>query len=185
LLRKNEKADLIIHPVRLRILRILGENSLTTAELSARMTDVPKSSLYRHIRKLLNAGMLAVADVKIVKGTEEKVYHCKVPPTITGREAEAMSAEDHLRYFSAYAATLIQSFKRYLDTRETPDFVQDRVGYNEVYFYASNDELDELVTPLNQGIIKLSQNGPKAGRKLRKFVVINHPENEENKNGEH
>jgi DNA-binding transcriptional ArsR family regulator len=176
-----EKADLIIHPVRLRILRILGENSLTTAELSDRMPDVPKSSLYRHIHKLSDAGMLTVAEVKNVKGTEEKVYHCVVPPTITPQEAEAMSSEDHLRYFSAYAATLIQGFKRYLDTRDTPDFVQDRVGYSEVYFYASNDELDELIAPLSQGIMKLSQNGPTEGRKFRKLVVINHPEIEEKK----
>ena len=179
---KNEKADLIIHPVRLRILRILGENSLTTAELSTRMPDVPKSSLYRHIRKLLDGGMVAVTDINIAKGTEEKVYHCVVPPTITPQEAEAMSSEDHLRYFSAYAATLIQGFKRYLDTRNTPDFVQDRVGYSEVYFYASTDELDELLAPLSQGLMKLSNNGPTEGRKFRKLVVINHPEIEENKN---
>ena len=178
----NEKADLIIHPVRLRILRILGENSLTTAELSDRMPDVPKSSLYRHIRKLLNAGMLAVADVRIVKGTEEKVYHCVVPPVISAQEAAEMDAEDHLRFFSAYAATLIQGFKRYLDFRETQDFIQDRVGYSEVFFYASNDELDELVAPLNKKIMKLSKNGPTEGRIFRKLVVINHPEIEEKKN---
>jgi DNA-binding transcriptional ArsR family regulator len=179
LVSNHEKADLIIHPVRIRILRILGENSLTTAELSDRMPDVPKSSLYRHIRKLSNAGMLAVTEVNNVKGTEEKVYHCVVPPTIAPQEAEEISSEDHLRYFSAYVATLIQGFKRYLDTRETTDFFEDRVGYSEVYFYASNTELDELVKPLNEGIMKLAKNGPNKGRKLRKLVVINHPEKEE------
>ena len=114
----KEKADLIIHPVRLRILQILADHSLTTGEISDRMPDVAKSSIYRHLRKLLDGGMVAVSEVKSVKGTEEKVYSCVVPPTILVQDIESMSKEDHLYYFSTYAATLIQGFKRYLDSHE-------------------------------------------------------------------
>ncbi len=113
--KSKEKADLIIHPVRLRILQILADHSLTTGEISDRMPDVAKSSIYRHLRKLLDGGMVAVSEVKTVKGTAEKVFSCVVPPTISVQDIESMSKEDHLYYFSAYAATLIQGFKRYLE----------------------------------------------------------------------
>ena len=40
-------ADLLLHPVRLRIVQaFLGERALTTTELSAELSDIPAASLY-------------------------------------------------------------------------------------------------------------------------------------------
>ena len=44
----SEKADLIIHPIRLRILQLLSREPLTIRKLVQLMPDVAKSSLYRH-----------------------------------------------------------------------------------------------------------------------------------------
>ena len=67
-----KKADLIIHPVRLRIMQALTNQTLTTQEITDELGDVPKSSVYRHLKMLLDGGLIAVAETNLVKGIGEK-----------------------------------------------------------------------------------------------------------------
>ena len=54
--------DLLLHPVRLRIMHAMsGGRVLTTSDLCARLPDVPKTSVYRHVGLLAEAGVLEVA----------------------------------------------------------------------------------------------------------------------------
>ncbi len=175
----SQKADLIIHPVRLRILQVLADQQMTTSQIAHHLPDVPKSSIYRHLKKLLDGGLVAVQDVNLVKGTPEKIYQAATPPVLSADDIKNFSKEDHLRYFSAYTATLIQSFKRYIHSVENPDFVADRTGYSELRFYASTEELDAFFIHFQQELIKLINNPPQKGRRLRKLAIINHPEIEE------
>lgn len=175
----SEKADLIIHPIRLRILQLLSRGPLTINQLDKLMPDVAKSSLYRHIRKLLDGGFIEIAETHAVKGTPENSYRLLQVPHITVEDVQQMTKGDHLHLFSSYVAGLVQGFKAYLDSRETLDLVSDRVGYSEILFYASTDELDALFMPIRDQLSKLSQQPPQPGRRLRKLVLINHPEVEE------
>lgn len=175
----SEKADLIIHPIRLRILQLLSREPLTINALDKLMPDVAKSSLYRHIRKLLNAGFIEIAETHPVKGTPENSYRLLQAPHITVEDVQKMSKEDHLHLFSSYVAGLVQGFKAYLDSQDTLDLVSDRVGYSEIIFYANTDEFDALFVPLRDQLSKISQQMPQPGRRLRKLVLINHPEVEE------
>src|SRR3712207_7514085 len=54
-------ADLLLHPVRLRIVQaFLGDRTLTTADLRSELPDVPVATLYRHVGVLAEAGVLEV-----------------------------------------------------------------------------------------------------------------------------
>jgi len=175
----KDKAELIIHPIRLRVMQLLGQKPMTTAELDELMPDVAKSSLYRHIKKLLEGGMIEVAETHPVKGTPEKTYRLLQTPNITVEDIKTMTKEDHLRYFSSYVAGLVQDFKAYLDSQKALDLVSDRAGYGQSIFYASTEELDELFHPFREKLSKLQNQAPESGRRLRKLVIINHPEVEE------
>lgn len=174
-----EKADLIIHPVRLRMLQFLSETPLTTEQLAQKMPDVAKSSIYRHLKKLLEAGMVEASERRTTKGFVEKVYRNLAQPQFTPEDAEQMTKKDHLYYFSAYVATLIQGFKTYLETQDVLDLVSDRVGYREVHFYAKQHDFDQVIEPLNAQLIELMKNPPGDGRRLWKLAVISHPVDEE------
>ena len=57
-------ADLLLHPVRLRIVQaFLGDRALTTSDLAAELADIPPASLYRHVARLVDAGVLAVVGI--------------------------------------------------------------------------------------------------------------------------
>ena len=68
-------ADLLLHPVRLRIVKaFLGDRALTTRQLAAELPDVPAASVYRHVGRLAEAGVLHVVSERRVRGITERTY---------------------------------------------------------------------------------------------------------------
>ncbi len=179
-----DKAELIIHPVRLRILEALLDGPQTTGELAKRLPDIPKSSLYRHIKLLLGGEVIAVAEARMVQGIEEKVYTLNQPPRLKAEDLAVTSAEDHLRYFTTYVITLIQGFADYLTGALELDLITDRVGYNEAIFWASEDEFDAFSDKLNSALQPLLDQKAVPGRRKRKIAVVTHPLKERVKENE-
>lgn len=169
------KADLILHPARLQILMTLVEKPMTTQDLAARLGGIPKSSIYRHIRVLLEGGMVAVAETRPVKGTLEKFYQLAQAPFLSQADLSGFTREDHLRYFSTYLASLLQGFSNYLDTSPKLDFQADRTGYSEVSFYTSPEEIDRLLTRIQQLLAEYIPNASAEGKRRHKIAFITHP----------
>lgn len=173
------KADLILHPVRLRILQTLMADELTTQEITNRLGDVPQSSIYRHLKLLLADGMVTVAAARLVNGIQEKTYRLGQQPFLNPAEMAGVTAEQHSRYFATYVLTLLQEFQTYLARKEASgqplDLAADRVGYTDVAFYATAEELDQVGQALNQAIAPLLQNQAGSGRHKHKIALITHP----------
>ena len=109
-------ADLLLHPVRLRIVKaFLGDRALTTGQLAAELDDVPAGSLYRHVARLTEAGVLQVVAERRVRGAVERTYTLRLfAAQIQPGEAEAMTLDEHAQAFMAYVAGLLADFDRYL-----------------------------------------------------------------------
>lgn len=173
------RLDLIIHPVRLRIIEAIGTNAVTTQDIANHLPDVPKSSIYRHLKQLLEGDVVRVWDTKLVNGIQEKTYRMGQSARLTPAELEGLTAEEHIGYFTTYMATLLRTFGNYVNQREENseaiDFVKDRVGYTEVSFYATNDEFDKLQMAINQAIMPLINQPEGNGRIKRKLAFVTHP----------
>src|SRR5579864_5927159 len=62
------RADLILHPVRLRIILAFARGRrLTPQQVAALLADVPQATLYRQIERLFQGGVLAIAAEKRVR----------------------------------------------------------------------------------------------------------------------
>ena len=172
------KADLIIHPVRFRIMRILEKEPLTTAQIAERIADTPKSSIYRHLKLLLDGKVISLADTRLVNGIQEKTYQLARQPHLSAADLQNATADDHLRYFTDYAITLVNGFAHYLETAVSPiDFVADNVGYTEATLYANDAEILVMQTAINHALMPLLTNdGGENGRRKRKIAIILHPE---------
>ncbi|MCA9973789.1 MAG: helix-turn-helix domain-containing protein [Anaerolineales bacterium] len=173
------KADLIMHPVRFRLLQTLADAELTTQELAQRLPDVPTSSIYRHLKLLLDGEMIAIADAQLVHGIQEKRYRLAQRPYLHATDVAGMSAADHVRLFTTYVLSLLRDFGAYAHQAEQAhgqvDMVRDHVGYTEALIHATPAELDALVQQLNAAILPLAQNPPGNGRRQHKFAIITHP----------
>jgi DNA-binding transcriptional ArsR family regulator len=171
--------DLILHPVRLRILQTLHNETFTTQEISDRLFDVPKSSIYRHLKVLHDNHIVKVAETRIVNGIQEKTYQLGQSIRMGPEDMAGLNGAEHLGYFTTYVMSLLRDFGNYLEATEADtgkiDMLADRVGYTEVTFYATKAELDQVGLALNQTIIPLLQNKAGNGRFKHKFSTITHP----------
>ncbi|WP_028596711.1 helix-turn-helix domain-containing protein [Paenibacillus assamensis] len=172
---KKNKADLILHPVRLKIiLTVMRQQRATALQLNELLPEVPQATLYRHINKLTEANLLAIVEQYQVRGVIEKVYALSDEGAhLTQADLEEATKDDHMRYFTTFVSSLMNDFSQYL---EQPDInlERDRVGYRQLALYLSDDELDEVMAPFREAVMKAMQNSPAQGRRRRNlsFVII-------------
>lgn len=144
-----DRVELLVHPVRLRIVHAMtGGRALTTAELRARMPDVSKATLYRHVGLLAEGGVLEVEAEQRVRGAVERRYRLhRERAVIDADTAASVSPEDHRQVFAIAMATLISEFNAYLD-REHADPAADLVGYRQHAVWLTRQELVDLIGEL-------------------------------------
>lgn len=167
--------DLIIHPVRLRILQLLGLGPLTTHQIAGALPDVPASSIYRHVKLLHRHDLIRVVETHRVRSMEERVYALARPPRLGEADLAGLTADDHVRSFTLYTAALIHDFANYVQSAGDFRPLEDRAGYSEALIYATTEEMDAVGRAINAALTPLLTNGPGAGRRLRKLSVISHP----------
>lgn len=168
-----DSADLLLHPVRLRIVQaFLGDRALTTAQLSAELSDIPPASLYRHVARLVDADVLQVVAERRVRGALERTYVLRVAAaSIRADEIAAMSADDHRQAFTAFVAGLLADMDRYL-RRDDVDPIRDQVGYRLAAIWLDDAEYLELLHDLARVFQPRLANGPRKGRKRRVLATV-------------
>lgn len=161
--------DIIMNPVRQRIIQYLivhGQGS--TGEIKNELADIPPASLYRHIRLLLEHGLIEVASEKKVRGTVEKTYRLV-----------KISADD---YGNQDAGALIQSglmslmavFNKYFSSGDN-DPVKDMLSFSTSTLMLTDAELLDLLKKIGELISGHINNKPEDGRKERRLTIILSP----------
>jgi hypothetical protein len=161
-------ADLLLHPVRLRVVQaFLGERALTTSDLRRELPDVPPASLYRHVARLVDAGVLSVVGERRVRGAVERTYVLRqASASIDLDEVQRMSREDHRHAFVAFVAGLLGDVDRYLE-RDDFDPVRDGAGYRLAGLWLDDAEFAEFVRDLALVVQPRLAKPPKPGRRRR------------------
>ncbi|MFI5557663.1 helix-turn-helix domain-containing protein [Amycolatopsis japonica] len=154
-----DSLELLAHPVRLRIVHALsGGQTRTTAQLCARLTDVSKATVYRHVELLATAGILEIADEHRVRGAVERTYRLRRDrATIDADAVAAVTPEGHRAIFAAAMATLLAEFNTYLD-RADADPAADLVGYRQHAVWLSSEEIAVLIDDLRAAILPRLRN---------------------------
>ncbi|MEV0699531.1 helix-turn-helix domain-containing protein [Saccharopolyspora sp. NPDC050389] len=157
--------ELLGHPVRLRIVHAMrGGRTLTTAQLCARLPDVSKAMVYRHVDLLAAGGILEVADERRVRGAVERHYRLRQErASIDPDTAASLSPDDHRRGFAGAVAALVAEFNAYLD-RENTDPAADAVGYRQHAIWLNQDELTAMISELRDAILPRLANQPTPDR---------------------
>ncbi|HTA08092.1 MAG TPA: helix-turn-helix domain-containing protein [Streptosporangiaceae bacterium] len=169
----TDSADLLLHPVRLRIVQaFLGDRALTTSQLSAELSDVPAASLYRHVARLVRANVLQVVAERQVRGAVERTYVLRLAAARIGlAEIAAMSTDDTRQMFRAFAAGLLADFDRYLE-RDSVDLVRDGVSFGIEGLWLDDAEFRELMLDLYRVLEPRRVNGPRKGRSRRLLASV-------------
>jgi DNA-binding transcriptional ArsR family regulator len=170
------KADLILHPVRMRMIIVLSGRQLTPKQLAAELQDVAPATLYHHLSLLTEAGITRVVEERLVRGTlREKVYALSDVSTILGPEDLAnVSKDEMMRFFFIFLSKLIGDYTRYLNHNESGNYLDS--GYRQLPFYLSDEEFTRFVQELNAILLPWLKNEPAPGRRQRVLTTILIPE---------
>ncbi len=165
-------ANLLLHPVRLRILKaFMGDRHLTTSQLVAGLPDVPQASVYRHVARLATAGVLEVITECRVRGAVERTYALRpAAARISPEDAAAMTLEEHSQAFLAFVAGLLADFDRYLAGHPQPG--RDGATYQTAGMWLTDAELDDFGREIVAAATPRLANRPAPGRRRRLLHTI-------------
>jgi Helix-turn-helix domain len=170
------KENLLLHPVRLRIILAAANRQVTPQQLVNELPDIPQATLYRNINTLAEAGILVVVQERRVRNTFEKTYALPQEGlSLTYEDLKNAQPEDYIRLFTQYLGQLLGYFVRYIQ-RGNVDFAHDKVLFEMFPVYLSEMETQALGQALNAAILPYMKNGSSPDRQRLIFGLMSIPE---------
>ena len=168
-----ELSKLLLNPARLRMMQVaLARRQVTAGDLVSALPDIPRATIYHHIKLLEEHGLLKTVSENKVRGTLEKVME----PI---GASELLAAADPTALISASLMGLLGEMDSYLK-KNNADMARDRVFLNEGIFAVTDEEYDTLLIELQASLCKVINLPKTPERHLRKLTLISTlPQNEE------
>lgn len=163
----SSKVDLLLHPVRLRIVRLLDGGDRTVLQIGRALADVPQATLYRHLNKLLEGGVVRVAGKRPVRGATERTFALRRGAgRLAPEDLRRSSGEAIPRLLTAFAAMVMSDFQRAL-AMEKVDPLEEGIYLRQMSLSLSRDEVRALSAELDR-VLEGYRNRPAGpGRRLR------------------
>ncbi len=166
---ERDFVDVIMNPVRQRIVQYLLLHARGTAgEIGAELSDVPRPSLYRHLKVLLEAGCIEVVEQKPVRGAVERTYALVAQPL---QDATQQQVQQLVQGTILHIAGEFASYFAGAD----PDPQRDLLSVSTSTLLLSDQELMEMFGRIGQVLNDYIQNKPTAERKARSITLISAP----------
>lgn len=161
----------ILNPVRMRIVQqLLLHETATAAELSQALPDVPKASLYRHIKKLTDCGVLEVFSTQRVRGTLQRTYR------MTRQIAGMANGREITDTIYSFLIMLAGDFERYHQKHADPDdYARDMLFASQATLMMSDQEFEGLMEKIGALINQALTNEYREDRKPRRLSMICSP----------
>ncbi|MFY1672346.1 helix-turn-helix domain-containing protein [Plantactinospora sp. WMMB334] len=168
--------ETVLHPVRLRIVHVLMDRELTARQLRAVLSDIPQASLYRHVGRLVDAGVLRVTREERVRGGTQRTYTVVESAVILGpQDFDDASFADHQRYFAAFIGALIAGFEQYLRTTGAAP-TRDGVVYQQIPVWVTPAESRQLTAAITDLLHPLRTRKGRQRRRRTTFAMVLHPD---------
>lgn len=166
---KDIYIDACLNPVRQRILQVLIEKKgASAAQILEVLTDIPRASLYLHIKILADAGVIEAVREVPKRGSVEKFYALAAPP------ADAKTNEGMNQMIQAALIALANDFSRYFSEGGN-DPQKDMLTLGQATLMLSDEEFTAFLAEYSQMLAKFLHNKPSAERKTRKITFISSP----------
>jgi predicted DNA-binding transcriptional regulator YafY len=145
----KEKADLIVNPLGMRVVRLLNGQTLSIKDIQEKLSDVPQATLYRYINKMTGAGIIVVAEVKKVRATLKKYYTLPEGGAYFNKqEAEEFTKDDLQDLFTQFTASLIHDFSAYLKANDH-EGVRRNMGFRQSSLHLTDEQFHALTKELS------------------------------------
>lgn len=168
-----DQRKIVFNSIRMRIVQFLILNQEATAsQLAMELNEVPRTTLYRHINVLDEAGVIKVVSQRKIRGTIEKTYAMN-PNAVRGKN-DIETAKNNAFTF---LMSIYGDFYKYFSDEETDEY-DGRIFIKSNQIYLDDEEFDNFVRELDEVYEKYENLAFKEGRILRKITTISSPDNE-------
>ena len=165
----NAMNEIMMNSVRMRIVQaIASKENMTTNEICEKINDIPRTTIYRHIKILIDADILMITDEKKIRGSYERTLMLN-----TGQIAKHNTLENASQNLLAFLMNRYTRFRDYFSS-ENPDPGKDRLFYNTTMLMADDIEFDQFLTALRELLEKYCVDY-KEGRRARDISIISAP----------
>ena len=159
--------EILSNPVRMRILQYLQINREATAkQISQSMEDIPVPTLYRHINRLLDLGVLEVKEERKVRGTTERTL------AISGGAWSPEGSLPDVAY--QFLMSLYMRFREYGTERDPKE---DRLCLRTCILRLTDESYDGFMREYAELLSRYME--PEADGKVRSVSFISAPVKEE------
>ncbi len=175
----DPKIDLILHPERFRILSYFTneKRSYTAQELAKRLPTIPPATLYRHLNRLVEGGILHIVEEHSVgnRTLRERSYGLIEGMTqLHPSDVEQASREDFLQYVTVFLSTVLGRFNQYANHQEKPE-----PTLLQWSLHLTDQEHNQFIEALLALIQTWSEQATEPERRNRLFSLLAFPEEEE------
>jgi len=169
----NFFTEYLANPVRSKIFfQVQANPNITTKTLLEKLPDIAQPTLYRHIKAMLDVGVIKITGEKQIRGVVEKSYSIGVD---FNKNIEHIILRNdgtgYLQLFTQYLMGMMSEFRAYSESNDI-DIVNDGSSFSTTPIYATPEELQEALAKIEDIAQGLSQNEPADGRALCNLCVI-------------
>ena len=158
-----------MNATRQRIIQVIMiKKEATSAEIGEELQDIPRASLYRHIKVLLDAKIITVVKEEFKRGSVEKTY------AIAPQMPYDNTNEEYNSLIQSALMGLQGDFYRYFNG-DNPDPQRDLLTVGTASLMMSDEEMMEFIKAYGNLLQKYMSNKPVEGRKVRKVTLVISP----------
>lgn len=161
----------ILHPVRLRIIQYAASReTFMVSDLSDNLPDVPKASLYRHVRALAENDILQTVNQFKVRGTVQNEYSLNRDSIVPGSGDN--DADARARVFGILGK-LMNDFHAYF-SQPNPAPMEDRLFLSLNSLYLDDASFEQFIEELLAVVQRYTKQPSKSG-KNRMIAIVSSP----------
>jgi hypothetical protein len=148
---------------------------VTAKDLTKALPDIPQTTLYRHINILVDGGLLHVIDEIPQRGTIERVFGFKIPPSLSRQDLTGLSKEEYLQTFTLILTTLLQEAINSLNNlpeEKEIDLLDEGFQFSQIQLNLNDDEYEKLNMDVLNLMLAAAKKKSSDDRKRRIFSYI-------------
>lgn len=161
--------EIMLNPIRMRIIQALSmQGEATSNDLSEKISDIPRTTLYRHIKILIDHDIISVVSEERIRGSVERTLALN-----TGKLIAQNSIENAAENAFGFLMSNYAKFHQYFNG-ENPNPGRDKIFLNNTVLMMNDAEFDAFLGELRDLLIKYNFSAEE-GRSARDLSIISAP----------
>lgn len=158
-------SKLLLNPARLRILQYANlRGRVTATELVEALGDIPRATVYHHVKLLEEHGLLVTAQENKVRGVIEKVLS-------PAARLSAPDVSDRAPLAAALSAQLLGELNAYF-AQPDADMERDRIFFQKGVFAVTDEEYDALLRDIKSVLTRFIDLPKTRSRRFRTLSLV-------------